>query len=408
MDRYNHSECPAYGQENSYTYLEEILESLDDRPLLDRLWSIRRNGRPGYPLKAMWYAYVSSYYLNLISTNDLIRRLQDDPQLRQVCGFEGDLPHRTTFNRFIKRLTDHLDLIQYCFVNLTNEMKEILPDLGDAVAIDSSAIDSYSNGNRKVISDPEAAWGRKHDARSKNKDLIEWFFGYKVHLIADANHGLPLAFGILPANEHDSPVLPKAFEHGKKLYNWFQPKVGIGDRGYDAKSNHEYLIKEGISPVIRIRENTSKDRLYDGIYTKEGVPTCLGGTPMDYVATDGNGNHLYRCQSEGCHLKDTMTDKMRHCDFVHSVDPIKNPTRAAGPIRRNSDEWEAYYVKRQAVERVFKSMKQSLRLERHYIRGRNEITLHTFMSALIFQANALQKARKGQLEDMRWMVRKVA
>ena len=76
--------------------------------------------------------------------------------------------------------------------------------------------------------------------------------------------------------------------------------------------------------------------------------------------------------------------------------------------RRGSQKWKDLYAKRQAIERVFKSMKESRRLERHCVRGLRQITHHTLMSALSFQATALVRLRAGERELMRWMVRKVA
>ena len=43
-----------------------------------RLQEYRPTGRQGYPLKALWRAYVGSFVLNLAHTNALIRRLEDD------------------------------------------------------------------------------------------------------------------------------------------------------------------------------------------------------------------------------------------------------------------------------------------------------------------------------------------
>ena len=63
---------------------------------------------------------------------------------------------------------------------------------------------------------------------------------------------------------------------------------------------------------------------------------------------------------------------------------------------------------RWAIERVFKSLKESRRLERHCVRGLRQITLHALMSTLTFQATALVRILAGEAEWMRWMVRKVA
>ena len=51
---------------------------------------------------------------------------------------------------------------------------------------------------------------------------------------------------------------------------------------------------------------------------------------------------------------------------------------------------------RQAIERVFKSMKESRRLERHCVRGLRQVMLHILMSTLAFQVTALAHIRAGE------------
>ena len=128
---------------------------------------------------------------------------------------------------------------------------------------------------------------------------------------------------------------------------------------------------------------------------------------MTYVRSDHGRGRLYRCQPEGCHLKGSFKGGTRHCTDWGWEDPTKD-LRLFGLIRRDGEEWKALYRKRQAIERVFKSMKESRRLERHCVRGLRQITLHSLMSALAFQATALARILGGEAEWMRWMVRKVA
>ena len=383
--------------------LAAVFSSLDDAALLARLQDYRPTGRPGYPLKALWRAYVASFILNLPHTNALIRRLEDEPDFRYLCGFFGPLPHRTTFNRFIQRLSHHVDLVEACFADLTHQLKTLIPDLGAEVAIDSTTVRSHCSPNRKCVSDPQASWTAKNSARAKVGGK-EWHHGYKVHMVADANHGVPLAHIVTTAKRNDSPELPAVIARAEALYSWFKPSVVVADRGYDSMANHEYLHQKGILPIIHIRRKANA-ALYDGIYTEQGVPTCLGQIPMEYVMSDPEKGHLYRCK--GCHLADSMSGGIRHCDSEVWEDPSQN-IRLFGVVRRGSPEWKDLYTKRQAIERVFKSMKESRRLERHCIRGLRQITLHAAMSALAFQATVLARLQAGEVEWMRWMVRKVA
>ena len=398
----------------SFSECAAVLASLDDTGLLQRLEAYRLVGRKGHPLRALWRACVCSYVLNLPSTNALIRLLQDRPDFRELCGFVA-LPHRVTFNRFFNRLACHADMVEQVFAGVTNKLKTLLPDLGDHVAVDSTVVSSFSRPYRKNkdgavtkrSSDPEAGWTAKNSARAKH-DGKEWFWGYKVHAVADANHGVPLGHFVTPANQSDNPELPNNIAHTEGLLPWFNPSVGIADRGYDANSNHQYLLSKGIAPIIHMRKaSKTKNGWYDGVYTEKGEPTCIGQVPMEYVRTDPTSGHrLYKCA--GCPLKTSQRGGIRHCDTEVWEDPMSNPKLFGLGVRRGSPEWNELYGKRQAIERVFKSMKESRRLNSHCFRGLRKVALHATLSALTFQATALVKMQAGHPGEMRWMVRRVA
>ena len=394
---------------SSYVELKKKLSSLNDTGLLQRLEAYRLLGRRGYSLKALWRAHACMYFLDLHSTNAIIRRLRNDPELRRVCGFTI-MPHRMTFNRFENRLSHHPRLVTQAFAGVTNELKGLIPNLGQEVAVDSTVVKSHSRPYRKILSDPEASWTAKNSPRAK-KGGKEWFWGYKVHMVADANHGIPLAQYVTTASRNDSPELPTIIAHAENLYSWFRPKVAIADRGYDALSNHEYLWwGKGIIPIIHIRRKggvrpEGGTEFYDDTFTKEGIPVCIGQIPMTYIRSDPKRGHLYRCV--GCHLAKSFRGGVRHCDTEIWQDPTEN-IRLFGVIRRDSPEWEALYAKRQAIERVFKSMKESRRLDKHYLRGLRKITLHALMSALTYQVTVLVKAREGRFDELGWQVEQVA
>ena len=110
--------------------------------------------RSGWPLRSLWRAYVASFVFNLGSTNDLIRMLRRARAGRRLCGFGDRLPHRTTFNRFISRLALHPDLVEQSIASATSQLRGLLPDLGDEVAVDSTVVRTYANPNRQTLSRP--------------------------------------------------------------------------------------------------------------------------------------------------------------------------------------------------------------------------------------------------------------
>ena len=240
-----HSTQPGYvPQRHGAVGLYDLRAVLDTASeaaaqLLARLWAYRWNARPGYPLSALWRSYVASFHLNLPHTNALIRRLQDDAELRDLCGFEGRLPHRSTFNRFIQRLSYHPDLVESALASVTNKLREILPDLGETVAGSMGPRCGLTPTPTGDASATQRRPGRpKNSARAKAGGK-EWHFGYKSHAVADVKYGVPLGQIVTTASRSDSPELPMVIEHTKSLHPWFRPKVVIADRGYDALSNHE-------------------------------------------------------------------------------------------------------------------------------------------------------------------------
>ena len=103
------------------------------------------------------------------------------------------MPSESALSRFVGRLSAHQLLVEQCLVNATDELRGLvpavkrregkqdqpLPPLGAVLAVDSTLFLSYSNPNRKVVSDPDARWGLKHSAKAKNGKK-EWGFGYKM------------------------------------------------------------------------------------------------------------------------------------------------------------------------------------------------------------------------------------
>ena len=75
-----------------YRFLAAILDGIDDAHLLDQLAAYRRTGRQGFPLRAMWRAYVSKFVLKIRFNLELLERLRGSRKLREVCGFDDDVP----------------------------------------------------------------------------------------------------------------------------------------------------------------------------------------------------------------------------------------------------------------------------------------------------------------------------
>ncbi len=396
-----------------------IFDTLYDSELLQTLASYRWTGRKGYSLKALWHAYIASYYLNLSCTNDLIRHLQDNDSLAAVCGFDK-LPSRWTFNRFWNRLSHHAGQVEEILTSLTDELATLLPDFGKQLAIDSTIVEAYSNPDKKTkegtVSDVDASWTAKsynkgtHQSGKGGKSSKastdvkkEWFFGYKLHILADAFWELPVVVKVTTAKENDSPHLMSMMRKARERHSWFNPELVTADSGYDGINNYKGIYHEfNAVPIIDIRDMGRKSEW--AFYNKDGIPFCLGRKLMEYLGSDDTG-HTYRCLPEKCHLY--HGEETPYCNYVIKVKP-EDDLRKIGPIARISSQWKELFSKRTSVERVNSRLKETRRLRKFCFRRIRKVTVHCLMSVLAMQASAVSQARAGNVYELRQCLRKVA
>ena len=284
---------------------------------------------------------------------------------------------------------------------------ERYPKFGQEVAIDATAINAYSNPKKKTkdggISDKDAEWGKRHKADNHEKDDMIWFFGYKMHSIADANYNIPIHFDTTPGNRSDIRMLRPLYKGAQQVFPWYGPEYFLGGKGYDSEAMHRHLRKQGTTGIIPPRMPTAHDGLYDGIFDANGDPTCMGLMAMEYVRTDpATKQQLWQCRAEGCHLKEGGTKAIKHCDDAIWLDPDDNP-RVLGDVPRNSKQWKRLYRKRWSVERVFNSLKHSRLLESHCYRGIQKVRSHVIVSVVAFLGTVLAHLQQDNADHMGWM-----
>ena len=159
---------------------------------------------------------------------------------------------------------DEQDAIDEMFEDLVEGLREMLPDFGERLASDSKAISSVANRPPEETApdgrrDRDADFGRK-EYRSTREDgsgwtkVIQWF-GYKLHLLADATYELPVAWEVTKASADITRALP-SLDHVQTSHPELMAAAMVltADRGYDATG----LLREtwdthGIKPVIDIR-----------------------------------------------------------------------------------------------------------------------------------------------------------
>ncbi len=246
--------------------LAATFEVLDDSTLIEALRAYRWTGRPGWSPRCLWRAYVAAFQLNIPTTAELIRRLQDNPAIREVCGFEAELPSRWTFTRFFARLAKHVPLVERSMAGLTDQLRELLPGFGDHIAVDSTTVGSHSNPDKPVISDPDASWTAKKGTQGRKV----WFWGFKLHLAADATYELPLGYTVTTGKRQDTQEFIPALTHAGKAHAWFRPHVLLADAGYDANANYAFAHRLHAVPIIKAKKLRKNFELDDPSYPRHG------------------------------------------------------------------------------------------------------------------------------------------
>lgn len=411
--------------------LKLVIENMPDEDLMVLLERNRGKGRNRYPVRPIWNSILAGIVFQHGSVESLRRELQRNAQLRELCGFDviqGELavPTSYSYSRFMKNLLKCQKELDAIFSNLVNQAYEILPDFGKNLAIDSKAISSCAKkpSEKKADGrrDTDADFGKK-TYRGRSDDGTVWekiksWFGYKLHLIVDADYELPIAFQVSKASKNDSVEAHSVLDG----LETDQPKILkkcdclMADKGYDdSKLLKRLWDKYEIKPIIDIR-NSWKDKESKLLPNSTNVTYDHRGTVSCHCPMSGEVAKM----AFGGFEKDRMTLKyicpaksygltcpgQAKCPVKHSVRlDLNTDRRIFTPIARSSYKWETLYKKRTAVERVNSRLDVSFGFEHHYIRGIKKMKFRCAMSLCIMMSMALGRARQNRYDLMRSLVK---
>ena len=398
MTIFNDSGNNLYCQSPLAEELTEIFDSVPFQRLAKTLRAYRWTGRPGYNPETILKAVLVGYYKSIGTLAELARYLEDHREIASVCGFQDDepTPSRSTFSRFISRLTKHQDLLDECLKIMADGFKDLLPDFGKVVAIDCTSVPSYSNPDNAPVSDSEAGWIVREGSERK-----QWEFGYRLHLIVDANWELPIAKEVTLAGDNEKKATLPLLKKAKENLPWFSPSAMIADKAYDKYDHYEAIVKDfDADPIIKHVKHSEHE-----LAGLPAAPIRPGGLPMIYRSWDSKKGLQYECPERagraicplalGCTIKTTW------------IKPVKDYRQFGYNITRGSEEWQALYHKRVAVERCNSRLKETRRLAKHQFRGFERIGVHSTLAVLTMMAVALAKAKWGLFEEVRVCARRI-
>ena len=203
---------------------------------------------------------MAKHVLGLGSTASLIRELVNNPFVAQACGV-AVVPHEATFSRFFKRLAhrDVLPLVKDVSRALLRRHQVTLPAFGERVALDATVMKGWANGGKHPYSDTAAGWAVKSNTHGKK----EYTYGWKLHLLVDAESELPISVSVSAGNVHDSQRASNVLREARNAYQAFKPAFVMADSGYSSKGlsdliRRQYRAKPIIMPNKQHKRNVER------------------------------------------------------------------------------------------------------------------------------------------------------
>lgn len=404
-----------------------VINYMPDEKIIHKLRRIRGKGRNDWPVEAMWNAFLASFVFEHQNVSDLLRELRRNRQFREMCGFEpksirmkdGTIkiilaPPNSAFTNFLNNLKQCKEEIREAFDELVEYMYEHLDHFGELLAADGKAIQSYATNYSKKTErdgrrDKDADWCRKEYTTSINEKgekvikTVKWF-GYRLHLIVDAQYELPVDYRLTKASGSEQTNLKEMLDVLEKN----KPKIldhceyFLGDRGYDGMPLIKKLEAKGIAPIIDIC-----NKWRDGEKTKQ-----YRDTPLTYTF---NGKVFYT-NDIGKEIElmykgyDKRNDSARYGFHPKYNDKrifrikLDEDRRIFLPVGRQSKKFKRLYRKRTSVERVNGRLDRDYGFENHTIRGKEKMEMFIGVTFLVGLTMAKAKIEKGNKKHLASLV----
>lgn len=235
--------------------IAEVLDSPEIACLIGELDALRFTGRKGYGARALLGAcLVKALYAIPVWTRvaDLIA---DHPGLGDALGAT---PSHWACYRFATKLRKHRAPLEGCLNALAASLRAQNPTMGQDIAIDASDLPAYANGQRflykggperKTYSDPDASWGHRSAVSTRKGG---GFYGYKLHAAVCTTTGLPLAWRVETARDHESKYAIDILDAVKA--RGYMPNTAAMDKGYDTNAIYAECADRECAPLILLKK----------------------------------------------------------------------------------------------------------------------------------------------------------
>lgn len=329
-------------------------------------------GRPSFCPDALLKAFIYKALRHLKTLTDLAFELRNNPKICQAVGldFYKNPPSIQRFSQFLRH-TPHAAL-QNIRIHLVKTLLEEKVITGKHLVMDSCPLLAKVRENnlktsaskrfektRILKGDPDARLGVLADFSSSSKKQIRYFWGYRNHLIADAQEELPVWEITHPADISEIHQAIPMIQITKETFS-LPIEIVSGDALYDSEKILRFIMEDLLAQPI-IPRNLRGEQLTCGtlkgtdLYCQADLPMRRKGkmtikkagiTYLQYCCPIYFGrekqrhlfcpaNHPKFLSQKGCNILIRLTPSIReHIDY-------------------GSEAFKELHNKRTSVERVF-------------------------------------------------------
>ena len=237
--------------------ISALLDSPEVAALIAELEALRWTGRRGYGPRTLVGACLIKSLYGFTTWTRAAALIADHPGLQAAIG---GCPSVFACYRFATKLREHSNVLADCLDRIAASLQADLPEIGRDVAIDATNLEAWANGHRRLskngperlrYSDPDASWGHRSAISTRGADS---FYGYKLNLACCTRTGLPLAWRVETARNHESryvaPLLDAVRSRG------FRPQTCAMDKGYDNPRVMYETRERGCVPIVALRKTS--------------------------------------------------------------------------------------------------------------------------------------------------------
>lgn len=274
--------------------MEQVVPWKELVSLIEPYYPLGLNGRPVKPLEQMLRIYCCQKWFSQ-SDPGMEDMIYDSVAVRRFVGIDlidNGVPDESTILKFRHLLEEH-DLARDIFDHVNRKLEKQGFIVKSGTIVDATIIAAApSTKNEKKERDPEM-----HQTQKGN----QWYFGMKVHVGADTQHGLVHSLETTSANVHDSQVMDLLL-HGKE-------KELYGDSAYSSAAAKDVCESQGVKWKVhhkrkkgteltqkQERENKSRSKVRaKGEHAFLVVKRIWGNSKARYRGLKKNTDHFLAC-----------------------------------------------------------------------------------------------------------------